>query len=116
MTLVEKSRWHDFAGSFTRAHDGWGATLQSRADAEPLRVVVDDFPFRGMTVEERHDRETLILTFGDDADEHFTQIVDAPVQLQAAESGDRSDATLIVRDAGGATLVLLLSNPLQETE
>ena len=114
MTYVDRTVWHDFAERFTRAHDGWGATLEARFPAEPLRVVVDDYPFRGMTVERRDEHDTLILTFGDDAEEHFGQIVEAPRELSVDQSDDGDAATVMVRASDGGTFVLLLSNPLQE--
>lgn len=110
MTTIERSRWPAFADRFTKEHDGWGASVELRQIDGGIEVAVDDQPFRGLTVEERSGRQSLILAFGDDPDEHVAHIVEQPGELSVLETGSRK-CSLVIGLADGTGCVLELTNP-----
>ncbi len=113
---VVANEWKAFADQFSRAHEGWIASLEVREGGEPLRVQVDDSPFRGATVDKRDGRDTLVLTFGYEPEEHFAHIIHSPRALLTSETDDRSEASLIVESSDGGRCILELWNPLREEE
>jgi hypothetical protein len=113
---VDSHQWKAFADSFTRLHDGWIASLQIQEAGSPARVEVDDSPFRGATMETRNGRETLVLTFGYEPEEHFAHIIRQPRALIASEASDHTAASLLVDVGSGVSCVLGLVNPLREED
>lgn len=110
MTSIEGSRWKHFADHFSAAHDGWSASLQLRQADGGEEVVVDDRPFRGVTLEDHQGHEALILSFGDDPDEHLAHIVEHPRELSVLE--DRPEqCSLLIGQADGTGCILELSSP-----
>ena len=109
MTAVDASQWHSFSGRFSREHDGWSASLQLRQQDGGVEVAIEDRPFRGLTFESHDGHRTLILTFGDDADEHLAHIIEHPRDLAVLDDEDRS--SLVIGLADGSGCVLELENP-----
>lgn len=110
MTNIEEVQWPSFARRFSSEHDGWSASLQLRQQDGGVEMAVDDRPFRGVTLENRDGRETLILTFGDDADEHLAHIVESPSDI-AFFDVENGQCSLIIGNADGTGCVLALENP-----
>jgi hypothetical protein len=110
MTSIDASRWKSFADHFSKEHDGWSASLKRLEGDAGMEVVIDDRPFRGLTFEHRDSHESLILTFGDDADEHLTHTVQQPHDVSLRE-GDGA-CSLIIELADGSGCILELTNPL----
>jgi len=110
MTAIERSQWPAFADRFTREHDGWSASVEIRQTDGGIEVAVDDRPFRGLTVGERNGRQSLILAFGDDPDEHLAHIVEQPGELSVLEN-EPGQCSLVIGQADGTGCVLELTNP-----
>jgi hypothetical protein len=110
MTKIDPAQWKEFAGRFSKEHDGWGASLQIRQSEGGVEVEVEDLPFRGLTFEKREDRETLILTFGDDPDEHLAHIIERPRELSVLGAGSE-ECSLIIGLDDGSGCILELVNP-----
>ena len=113
---IERLQWTSFANHFTRAHDGWSASLEVMEPGSPMRVEIDDSPFRGLTVEKRDGIDTFVLTFGDEPEEHFAHIIRDAREVVSAKSDDGSAASLIVDSACLGRCVLALSNPMREED
>jgi hypothetical protein len=111
--VVDPQRWAAFARDFTRSHDGWSASLELRNVDGGLEVAVDDRPFRGLVVE-GHDTPSLIVTFGDDPDEHLAHIVERPQAITELRADDGSQSTLVVDEEGGTGCVVELTSPFIE--
>lgn len=111
---VDPAHWATFAKTFSRAHDGWSASLEVREADGGLEVEVDDRPFRGLAVE-RGAQPALVVTFGDDPDEHLAHIVERPWAITALEEDDGSASTLVLDEEDGTGCVVELSNPFVET-
>ena len=110
MTAIDPSGWKAFANRFTREHDGWSAAVELRDTAGGLEAAVDDRPFRGLTIEEHHGRQALVLAFGDEPDEHLAHIVEQPRELSLLVSREDRCA-LMIGLADGTGCVLELTNP-----
>ena len=113
MTTIAPRNWKSFATRFTKEHDGWSASLERRRVDGGLEVEVDDRPFRGLTSEVHDGHEALILTFGDEADEHLAHIVDAPHDLTLLETGEGRCA-LVIGVSDGTGCVVELESPFTE--
>ena len=111
---LEKAQWIAFAKDFSHAHEGWTASLEVREAGSPMRVEIDDSPFRGVTIEKRDRHDTVVLTFGYEPEEHFAHIVHDPRAIATAETDDRSAASLVVDSSDHARCVLALWNPMRE--
>lgn len=112
---VTPPQWSRFAKSFSRAHDGWASAIElHEADGE-MEVVVDDRPFRGISCERHGDHDTLILSFGDDPDEHLSHLIEEPRAMTLLEN-DHSHVSLVIDLEDGSGCVLELSNPCFENE
>lgn len=109
LTAIEMNHWRTFSGRFSREHDGWSASLQLRRPDGEVETAIDDRPFRGVTFEQRDGHEALILTFGDDAEEHLAHIIERPRDL--AVLGDEGRSSLIIGLADGSGCVLELESP-----
>ena len=110
MTSIAAADWKAFADRFGKEHDGWSASLQLRQSDGSVEMAVDDRPFRGVTFENRDGHETLIVSFGDDADEHLAHIVERPRELAVLDA-DEGRCSLIVGLADGTGCILELENP-----
>ncbi len=110
MTSIDQSRWRSFADRFTKEHDGWSASVELQQIDGGVEVAVDDRPFRGLTIEGRDGRDSLIFTFGDDPDEHLAHIVDQPRELSFL-AGEADECSLVIGLADGTGWILALSNP-----
>ena len=113
---IIREKWRPFANDFTHAHDGWSASLEVREAGSPMRVEVDDSPFRGLSVEKRDGHDTFVFTFGDEAEEHFAHIIRDARDVVSAESDDGTVASLVVDSADRGRCVLALSNPMREED
>jgi uncharacterized protein DUF5335 len=111
---IDREQWIRFAKDFSRAHDGWIASLEIREAGSPMRVEVDDSPLRGVTVEERDGRDTLVLTFGYEPEEHFAHIIHDPFAMVSAETDDGGGASLVIDSIDRGRCVLALWNPMRE--
>jgi hypothetical protein len=110
MSNAEAVQWKAFARRFSREHDGWSASLQVREVDGAVETAVDDRPFRGITFEAPCGREALILTFGDDPDEHLAHWVEQPIELTAVD-GEEGHCLLVIGRADGSGCVLDLESP-----
>jgi hypothetical protein len=110
MTSPEAVQWKAFARRFTREHDGWSASLQLREPDGGVEMAVDDRPFRGVTFEAPGGRDTFVLTFGDDPDEHLAHIVEHPVDVAVLDQ-EEGQCSLIIGMADGSGCVLELESP-----
>jgi hypothetical protein len=110
MTTVNAADWKGFADHFSKQHDGWSASLQVRQSDGGIEVEVDDRPFRGVTFEHRGSHDAVILTFGDDPDEHLTHIIEKPHDL-AVLDGQSGHCSLIIGLADGSGCELELASP-----
>ena len=110
MTTVNSPDWKGFSDQFSRQHDGWSASLQVRQSGGAKEVEVDDRPFRGLTFEHRDGHDAMILTFGDDPDEHLTHIIEQPREM-ALLDGETGHCSLIIGLPDGTGYELELSNP-----
>lgn len=113
---IDREQWIAFANAFSREHEGWTASLEVREAGAPLRIEVDDSPFRGLTYEERDGRATLVLTFGYEPEEHFAHIIHEPFAMAAAETNDHAGASLVVDTAAYGRCILALWNPMREED
>ena len=111
---IASRTWDDFVRSFTRQNDGWIGSVEVRSQDGKLSRAVEELPFRGVTLEKRGGRETMILTFGYDPDEHHGHLLDAPKALTLVESRDHNQKALIVDLGDGAECVLELLNPFSD--
>ena len=113
MRSIDSSQWKTFSQRFTSAHDGWSATLQLREPSGAMDLAVEDRPFRGLTLESHLGNEALILTFGDDSDEHLTHTIEHPRKVTVHDPNP-AECALIVTLPDGSDCVLELANPLAE--
>jgi hypothetical protein len=111
MTAIGVTQWKTFSERFSHSHDGWSASLLVREPDGTIETAVDDRPFRGMTFEKRAGHEALILTFGDDAEEHLAHIITAPRDLSVLENAEDRECAVIVGLEDGSGCVLELANP-----
>ena len=110
MATIERTQWQSFADRFSKEHDGWSASVEIRAADGGIEVAVDDRPFRGVAVERRGERDSLVLAFGDDPDEHLAHIVDGPSDLAVLES-QPGQCSLVIGLTDGSGCVLELTSP-----
>ena len=110
MTRIENTDWKAFADRFSREFDGWSASLQLRESNGNVETAIDDRPFRGLTFEHRGAHDAMILTFGDDADEHLAHIVEQPRELSVLEA-EPGVCSLIIGLADRSGCVLELASP-----
>ncbi len=108
---IDSATWTTFADRFTRDHDGWSATLELREPDGTIETAVDDRPFRGIAFERRGGHESVVLVFGDDADEHLAHIVESPREIVSVETEHGREASLIIGLEGGSGCILELANP-----
>jgi hypothetical protein len=113
---VAAQHWKSFTDTFSRSHDGWVGSLEVREPGLPARVEVDESPFRGATIEKHDGRETLILTFGYEPEEHFAHIVHEPRAVVTSEGDDGSEASVVIDATDGSRCILAVWNPLREGE
>ena len=111
MSVIDAAQWKGFADRFSRDHDGWSASLEVREAGGGMHVAIDDRPFRGLTFEHHDSHDSLILTFGDDADEHVTHIIRNPHDLTVLDAAE-SECSLIIGLDDESGCVLELTNPL----
>ncbi len=109
MTAVQRSEWSNFARRFSKGHDGWSASLRVLQAPGGFELAVEDRPFRGLTFETRP-AETLILSFGDEADEHLAHVIESPQDIGVVDDGS-SHCSLVVGSADGFGCVLDLEDP-----
>jgi hypothetical protein len=110
---VNTAQWKPFTNAFSRAHDGWAASLLMRDRSGALDPIIEDRPLRGITFENRSPRhDALIVMFGDDAEEHLTHVVYHPCRLIAFESDDHREASLVIETKDGSGCILELENPV----
>jgi len=102
---IDKADWKSFTDQFTRMHEGWTASLEFRGPGEPARVEVDESPFRGARLEQG---DALVLTFGEEPEEHFAHVIRAPRVLRTSEADDHSEASLIIESSDGSRCTLAL--------
>jgi hypothetical protein len=112
MQTIDTRQWTSFANRFTSEHDGWSASLQLREPSGAIEMAIDDRPFRGLTIENHLGNESIILTFGDDPDEHLTHIVEHPRSVTLEDAGP-TQCSLIVGLADGSGCVLELASPYE---
>lgn len=110
MATIDHSGWKEFADRFSKEHDGWSASVELRQADGGIEIAVDDRPFRGLTIERHDGRESLLLAFGDDPDEHLAHIVDRPSELSVLET-QAGQCSLVIGLADGTGCVLELTNP-----
>ena len=110
MTAIARPEWKSFSEGFSRDHDGWSASLELRRIDGGVEVAVDDRPFRGITSEKHDGHEALILTFGDDPDEHLAHIVDDPSELALLEP-EEGHCSLVIGASDGTGCVVEMENP-----
>lgn len=111
MSVIDAAQWKGFADRFSRDHDGWSASLELRETDGGMDVAIDDRPFRGLTFEHHDSHDSLILTFGDDADEHISHIIANPHDLTVLDPSG-NECSLIIGLEDGSGCVLELTNPL----
>lgn len=111
MSVIDTTRWKGFADRFGRDHDGRSASLELREPDGGMEIAIDDRPFRGLTFEHHDSHDSLILTFGDDADEHLTHIIENPHDLTLLDAAE-NECSLIIGLIDGSGCVLELTNPL----
>lgn len=112
---VAARQWKPFVDAFTRAHDGWGASLLMRDRSGALDPVFEDRPLRGITFEDRNPRhDAFIVTFGDDAEEHVAHLIAHPARLIAFESDDHREASIVIETKDGSGCIVELENPFFE--
>lgn len=113
MQTIDARQWKSFANRFTAEHDGWSASLRVREPSGAIEMAIEDRPFRGLTIEDHHGNEALILMFGDDPDEHLAHIVEHPSSVTLDSAGpDRCSLVVGLRDGSGC--VLELASPYEE--
>lgn len=110
MTVINATEWKTFADHFSKQYDGWSASLEMRESDGNVETEVDDRPFRGVIFENRDGHEAVILTFGDDADEHLSHTVEHPRELAVFDRED-GECALIIGLADGSGCTLELANP-----
>jgi Family of unknown function (DUF5335) len=110
MLSIESARWKSFVDRFSREHDGWSASLHLRQSDGSSETAVDDRPFRGATVESHERAVSVILTFGDDPDEHLTHIARRPTDI-ALLSPNEGECSLVIGLDDGSGCVLELTSP-----
>jgi Family of unknown function (DUF5335) len=110
MTSIESARWKSFVDRFSREHDGWSASLQLRQSDGSIETATDDRPFRGATIESHEGTVSLIITFGDDPDEHLTHIASRPTDI-ALLTPSEGVCSLIIGLDDGSGCVLELTSP-----
>lgn len=113
---IDKEHWPDFTGQFTRSHEGWTASLEVREPGSPMRIEVDDLPFRGITIEHSDGHDDLIFAFGGEADERFAHVMHDPRWVVAAENQVGDGASVVVDSTDRGRCVLAVWKPEESCE
>jgi hypothetical protein len=109
---VPRSEWKSFLGDFSRAHEGWLATVevvgfeigdQVETRARPLRGISTDVAGPG-----EHKDEKVEVIVGAGPHEHLTHIVSSPEAIRLEQTRFGQDETLEIESQDGTrTLVRL---------
>ena len=110
MIPIDATQWSEFTRRFSHEHDGWSASVQVRGSDGAVDLAVEDRPFRGLTFENRGGHEVMILSFGDDPEEHLAHIVEHPQALSLLDHHPR-ECSLVIGLADGSGCVLELDSP-----
>lgn len=111
---IDASEWKSFADRFSQTHQGWLASLEIRQGHQPLRVEVDESPFRGAKVEMHDGHPTLAVTFGEEPEETFVRTIANPASVLTSEADDRSEISLIIETSDGSRCILDVWHPSME--
>jgi len=104
--LVDRERWPEFAGQFSREHEGWKGSLQVREPGSPMHVAVDDSPFRAITVV----NDKMVFAFGAESTE-FAHVMRDPRWVVTAENTVGDGASIVVDGGDRGRCVLALFKP-----
>ena len=108
---IDREHWPEFAGQFSRSHDGWTASLQVREPGSPMRTEIDDSPFRGISVKHDGGHDNLVFAFGDEVEEQFAHVISDPRWVVTAENTVGDGASIVVDTADRGRCVLAVWRP-----
>jgi len=108
--LIDHEHLSEFAGRFSRAHEGWTASLEVREPGSPIHVEVDERPFRGITIEHSPGHEDLVFAFGDESNE-FAHVMHDPRWVVTAENMVHDGASIVVDSSDRGRCVLAVWKP-----
>ena len=75
--VVPREQWGSFLGGFSRAHEGWLATLEVSERGSRKCVLVHESPLRGISVDGRR----ITISFGTNGETRLTHAVETPESM-----------------------------------
>lgn len=105
---ITRSEWPSFFNKFSRAHEGWLATLEILGPEIGAQVEERELAFEGITNEsddELHGRTIMIMS-GGKADDHVTHTISRPTAVSLEQTDEGADAALAIKSEDGVTALL----------
>jgi hypothetical protein len=110
---IARTEWPSFFNSFSRAHEGWLATLEILGPDIGAQVEERELAFEGITDEsdEAHGNTIMIMT-GGRAENHVTHTITRPVEVSLEKTDEGADAALAIKSEDGVTALLRFRSPV----
>lgn len=114
---INRSEWPSFFNSFSRAHEGWLATLEILGPDIGAQIEEHELAFEGITDESNESQgNTIMIMTGGKVDDHVTHTINRPTAVSLEQTDDGADAALAIKSEDGVTALLKFRSPvLSET-
>ena len=109
---IPKQQWREFCDAFSRAHEGWRATMEVFSDNVVADVEAREMPLVGVTVDTKR-RECVAIALGAPDFGHLTHFISEPASLRLKQTEDGADEGLSIESAGGITTLLHFHSPVR---
>jgi Family of unknown function (DUF5335) len=109
---IFRKDWVEFFHNFSRAHQGWLATVEVFGSDFGAQVETRELPFEGISADlARVDAASIALTMGTKPDDHVTHRIIAPTHIRLNQTEEGAKESLQIESADKTTTLVRLQSP-----
>ena len=109
---ITRTEWPAFFDSFSRAHQGWLASLEIFGPDLGAQMEERELAFEGITDESSEQANTITIMTGGKALDHVTHTISHPTEVSLEQTDEGADAVLAIKAEDGVTALLRFRSPM----
>jgi hypothetical protein len=114
MRELARESWREELDSFSRRHEGWIVSIQTRSPGGNTAVAAHDVPLQGVSPASPRSNDIAIIVGGNR--NHLTHEVHDPTALQIDLTANEAERALIIHDKDGTTTTIEFRSPMRPEE
>ena len=109
---IKKEDWANFFNDLSKRRYEWKTNVEVLSPEMGDQILTDGLPFNGVTLEEEDGEQTIVISVGENTENHQAHSIKSPVRVAFLATPTNRDEVLDIEETNGTKTLIRFVEPM----